>query len=79
MIKLLLFGFPTWLVPFVVLAQLAGRDGEPIPPTGMFKSVTIVIGSADPDYAGEIALRYLVIPIMAVVIGALDSNSGDTR
>lgn len=29
------------------------------------------------DYAGEIALRYLVIPIMAVAIGAAAGPSGD--
>ena len=121
LIKVLLFGFLTWLIPFVVSLPLVGRDGQPILPTGVFKSLMIVIGSAvgawllvgvfrqrpsfrHPglvvgllwlainvgldllilvpltkmslwDYAGEIALRYLVIPIMAVAIDA--STSGD--
>ena len=38
-IKLLLFGFLTWLIPFVVSVPLMGRDGQPILPTGMFKSL----------------------------------------
>jgi uncharacterized membrane protein YpjA len=122
-IKLLLFGFVTWLIPFVVSVPLVGRDGQPIMPTGVFKSLMIVIGSAVgawllvrvfrqrpsfrqpglvvgllwlainvgldllilvpltkmslPDYAGEIALRYLVIPIMAVAIDVAAARSGE--
>jgi len=122
-IKLLLFGFLTWLIPFVVSVPLVGRDGQSILPTGMFKSLMIVIGSAVgawllvrvfrqrpsfghpglvvgllwlainvgldllilvpltkmrlPDYAGEIALRYLVIPIMAVAIDRAAATAGD--
>jgi hypothetical protein len=30
-----------------------------------------------PDYASEIALRYLVVPIMAVAIDAVGGTSGD--
>jgi uncharacterized membrane protein YpjA len=119
--KLLLFGFLTWLIPFVVSVPLVGRDGQPILPIGIFKSLMIVIGSAVgawllvrlfrrrplfrrpglvvgllwlginvlldllilvplthmslSDYAGEIALRYLVIPIMAVAIDAANRHS----
>jgi len=121
-IKLLLFGFLTWLIPFVASVPLMGRDGQPILPAGMFKSLMIIIGSAVgawllvrvfrrrplfrhpglvvgvlwlainvgldllilvpltkmslPDYAGEIALRYLVIPIMAVAIDTAGRSSG---
>jgi uncharacterized membrane protein YpjA len=120
--KLLLFGFLTWLIPFVVSVPLVGRNGQPVLPTGMFKSLMIVIGSAVgawllvrvfrqrptfghsglvvgllwlsinvaldllilvpmtkmslPAYASEIALRYLVIPIIAVAIDAADGTSG---
>jgi uncharacterized membrane protein YpjA len=123
--KLLLFGVLTWLIPFLVSVPLVGRDGQPILPTGMFKSLMIVIGSAVggwllvrvfrqrpafrhpglvvgllwlgtnvvldllilvpltnmslPDYAGEIALRYLVIPIMAIAIDAVAGISGDAE
>lgn len=118
--KVLLFGFLTWLIPFVVSVPLVGRGGQPILPTGMFKSLMIVIGSAVgawllvrvsrqrpslthaglvvgllwlainvgldllilvpmtkmslPDYFGEIALRYLVIPIMAVAVDAASNT-----
>ena len=41
-----LFGFLTWLIPFVVSVPLVGSDGQPVLPTGMFKSLMIVIGSA---------------------------------
>ena len=119
--KILFFGFLTWLIPFVAAVPLVGRDGQPVLPTGMFKSLMIVIGSAVgawllvrvfwqrppfehpgvvvgllwlainvgmdllvlipmtrmslSDYFGEIALRYLVIPIMAVAIDVAASAS----
>lgn len=121
--KLLLFGFLTWLVPFVVSVPLVGRDGQPVLPTGLFKSLMIVIGSAvgawllvrvfrQPptfrhpglvvgllwlginvaldllilvpltnmsllNYASEIGLRYLVIPIIAVAIAAAAGTPGN--
>lgn len=121
-IKLFLYGFLTWLIPFVVSMPLMGKDGQPILPTGLFKSLMIVVGSAVgawllvrvfrqrpafkhaglivgllwfcinvsldmlilvpltkmslPDYVGEIALRYLVIPIMAIAIEMSAGTSG---
>ena len=122
MIKLVLYGFLTWLIPFVVSVPLMGRDGQPLLPIGIFKSLMIVVGSAAgawllvrvfgqrpafkhaglvvgllwfgvnvgldllillpltkmslPDYLGDIGLRYLVIPIMAIAISAASSTSG---
>ena len=119
--KIVFFGILTWLIPFVAAVPLVGRDGQPVLPTGTFKSLMIVIGSAvggwllmrvlrqQPpfrhpgvvvgllwlainvgmdllvlipmtqmrlsDYFGEIALRYLVIPIMAVAIDTAASAS----
>jgi ABC-type thiamin/hydroxymethylpyrimidine transport system permease subunit len=43
--KLLLFGFLTWLISFVVSVLVVERDGQAILRTGMLKSVMIVIGS----------------------------------
>jgi uncharacterized membrane protein YpjA len=45
-LKLLFYGFLTWLIPFAVSVPLAGREGQPILPLGMFKSLMIVVGSA---------------------------------
>lgn len=124
-IRLLWYGFLTWLIPFVFSVPLIGGDGQPILPSGTFKSLMIVVGSVVgawllvrvfrqrpafkraglivgllwmginvgldllilvpltkmslPDYFGDIALRYLVIPTMAVAIGAaIGTSSTDT-
>jgi uncharacterized membrane protein YpjA len=45
-IKLLFYGFLTWLIPFAISIPLIGREGQPILPAGMFKSLMIVVGSA---------------------------------
>jgi uncharacterized membrane protein YpjA len=45
-IKLVFYGFLTWLIPFAVSVPLMGRDGQPILPTDVFKSLMIVVGSA---------------------------------
>lgn len=114
--SLLVSGFLTWLIPFLVSIPLIGSDGLPRLPIGLFKSVMVVVGSIVgawllvrlfrqrpafrhpglmigglwllinvaldllilvplthmrlTDYFGEIALRYLVIPVMAVAIEA---------
>jgi uncharacterized membrane protein YpjA len=44
--KLLFYGFLTWLIPFAVSVLLMGKEGQSILPTGMFKSLMIVVGSA---------------------------------
>ena len=124
-IRLLWYGFLTWLIPFVFSVPLIGVDGQPILPSGTFKSLMIVVGSVVgawllvrvfrqrpafkragltvgllwmginvgldllilvpltkmslPNYFGDIALRYLVIPTMAVAIGAaISTSSTDT-
>lgn len=45
-IKLALYGFLTWAVPFAVAVPLMGRDGQPLLPIGVFKSLMVVVGSA---------------------------------
>ena len=57
------YGFITWLTPFALSFLLMGKDAQPIVSQGMFKSLMIIFG--------EIGLRYLVIPIMAVAMDAL--------
>lgn len=44
-IRLLWYGFLTWLIPFCVSLPLIGGDGQPILPSGTFKSLMIVVGS----------------------------------
>ena len=46
MIKLVLYGFLTWLIPLVVSVPQMGRDGEPTLPTDVFESLMIVAGLA---------------------------------
>ncbi len=120
-VNLFLFGLLTWIIPFAASIPLIGKDGQPIVPQGVFKSLMIVIGSAVgawllvlvfrqrptcrypslvvgllwlainigfdllilvpltgmnlTDYAGEIALRYLAIPIMAIAISVASEES----
>lgn len=121
--KLIQYGFLSWLVPFLVAVLLTGRDGQPVLPVGVFKSLMVVVGAAvgawllvralrqrprfthagwvvgllwlginvgldlavllpiakmDPrEYFGEIALRYLVIPIMAIAIDVAGLGAGE--
>jgi uncharacterized membrane protein YpjA len=116
LIRLILYGTVTWLVPFMVSVPLMGPDGQSVIPLAVFKSLMIIVGAAVgawmlvrvfrqallfkytalmigllwlginivldllvllpiakmslPDYLGDIALRYLIIPIMAVAIDA---------
>jgi hypothetical protein len=45
-IQLFLYGFLTWLIPFVVAVPMMDRDGQPVLPIGVFKSLMIVVGTA---------------------------------
>ncbi|MCL4744446.1 MAG: hypothetical protein KJZ83_03420 [Burkholderiaceae bacterium] len=45
-IKLLLYGFVTRGIPFVVAVPLMGKDCQPVHPVEMFKSLMVVVGSA---------------------------------
>lgn len=115
-IKLILYGFLTWLIPFVASFLFYTREGELLVDIFLFKSVMIVVGSVSAaallisyfkkiteeylkegailgfswfainilfdlivlvqiwgmsfgDYFTDIGLRYLVIPVMCIMIG----------
>jgi hypothetical protein len=44
--RLVFDGSFTWLIPFVASLPLYGPQGEPVIPTGLFKSLMLVVGSA---------------------------------
>ncbi len=44
--RAVLYGLLTWLIPFAVSVPFYGRDGKTVIPTGIFKSLMIVVGSA---------------------------------
>ena len=44
-LRILLFGFFTWLVPFVVAIPFYSKDGQPLIDIFLIKSIMIVVGS----------------------------------
>lgn len=41
----ILYGFLSWLIPFVVSVLLYTRDGKPVVEILFFKSIMVVVGS----------------------------------
>ena len=44
-IKISLYGFLTWLIPFVISFLFYSKDGQPVIDVFLFKSIMIVVGS----------------------------------
>lgn len=44
-LKIALFGFLTWLIPFVVSFFFYSKEGQPLIDIFLFKSIMIVVGS----------------------------------
>ncbi len=122
-LKNLLFGFLSWLIPFVASIFFYGREGTLTIDVFLFKSIMIVVGSISaaillvmyfkrvstdylkegiiigltwfainivldllvllpmsgmtmPDYFTQIGIRYIVIPVMTISVGAALRNKG---
>jgi len=120
-LKNVLYGFLTWLIPFMASFFFFSRNGELMIDKFLFKSIMIVVGAisaaillvayfksiktnflkegmiigatwfainilldlvvlipmsgmAIPDYFTEIGIRYIVIPVMCISIGAALTN-----
>lgn len=119
--KILIFGFLTWLIPFLIAIPLYSPSGEPAIDEGLFKSIMIITGAATgaillwkiytvpmdhpmrqgiiigivwllmnwmldgiillplshmsvSRYFFDIGLRYLMIPIMSTLVGAITAT-----
>ena len=119
--KIILFGFLTWLIPFVAAFFFYNPKGELTVDIFLFKSIMIIIGSITaavllvryfkqikenyqregirigifwftlnllldmiilipmsgmslPDYFAQIGIRYIVIPVMTIMVGTALAN-----
>jgi hypothetical protein len=73
-LKIVLFGFILWLVPFIAGFFFIDAKGNFLIPETFFKSIMIVVGSLVSvilavRYLTDIGLRYLSIPIYTLGLG----------
>ena len=88
-IRNILYGFLTWLIPFVSAFFFYSKEGSLIIDIFLFKTIMIVVGAiigafllvlvpmsgmSVADYFTQIGLRYLVMPIMSIMVCAALAN-----
>ncbi|MFC1823531.1 hypothetical protein ACFL9T_12545 [Thermodesulfobacteriota bacterium] len=70
-LKILLFGFLAWLIPFVVSIFFYSKEGKPIVDIFLFKSIMIVVGAITGAFLMVLYLKKLTRNYLneAIIIG----------